>query len=100
MKTTQSNQRPLLTVDVVRAGYGRRYTGLPVDAISAEHLFIDCSDGYLRPDHFDLQPGDMVRWRVSGQYFEAMIGAVERRNTAVQVDLQAAHELPSDFFPY
>jgi hypothetical protein len=100
MKTTQSNQLPLLTIDVLRNGYGRRYTGLPVDTISAEQVTIDCSNGYLHPEHFDLQPGDVVRWKSGGHYFEASIASVERQDKAVQVALQTAHELPDDFFPY
>jgi hypothetical protein len=100
MKTTQSNPRPLVTIDVLRHGYGRRYTGLPVDAVSAEHVLIDCSGGYLRPEHFDLRPGDIVRWQSGGQYFEASIAVVDRQKHIVQVALHTAHELPADFFPY
>ena len=33
--------RPYLTVDIERRGYGRRYTGFPVDSLSREGFSID-----------------------------------------------------------
>lgn len=90
----------LLTVSVFRRHYGRRYTDLPVEHVDSTSLRIDCAGTYMRPEHYDLIPGDIVRWRQGERYAEAVIGAVRREEAAVDADLTGAYLLPPDFFPY
>lgn len=93
-------QPNLVTVSVFRRHYGRRYTDLPVDQIDASGLRIDCAETYMRPEQYDLRPGDIVRWREGERYIEAEISAVSREGGAVRAQLAGARPLPPDFFPY
>lgn len=90
----------LLTVSVFRRHYGRRYTDLPVEQIDSTGLRIDCAGAHMRPELYDLLPGDIVRWRQGERYAEAVVGAVRRDATSLEADLTGAHLLPPEFFPY
>ncbi|MCS6882289.1 MAG: hypothetical protein RMK84_15750 [Oscillochloridaceae bacterium] len=90
----------LITVSVYRRNYGYRYTDLPVDRLETSGLLIDCSESFTRPEHYDLRPGDIVRWRAGDRWIEAVISSVIRDATSVRADLSGAHLLPADFFPY
>lgn len=90
----------LRTVDVLRRGFGRRYTGLPIDTISRDGFTIDCTAGYMRPEMFDLRVGDTVRWSQNGRYIQATIARVERNGHLLTVALSDSGLLPTDFFPY
>jgi hypothetical protein len=93
-------EKGLKTVDVLRRNYGRRYTGLPVDNLERDSFSIDCSESCLRPDMFDLQIGDTVRWVYNGRYLEGQIAQIERNGVVLTVRLTDVALLPSDFFPY
>jgi hypothetical protein len=93
-------QPSLVTVSVFRRHYGKRYTDLPVDQIDSSGLRIDCAETYMRPEQYDLRPGDIVRWRQGERYIEAVISVVNRDDRAVRAELSGAHPLPPDFFPY
>lgn len=90
----------LVTVSVFRRHYGRRYTDLPVERVDSTGLRIDCAGTFMRPAHYDLLPGDIVRWRQGERYAEAVIGAVRRGADSVEADLTGAQLLPPEFFPY
>jgi hypothetical protein len=94
------SQPNLVTVSVFRRNYGKRYTELPVDHIESTALRIDCVETYMRPEHYDLRAGDIVRWRHGDRYIEAVISAVRRDQRAVYADLSGAKPLPPDFFPF
>lgn len=96
----QPSEFTLHTVNVVRNGFGRRYTGLFVDRLDQDGFLIDCSVGYLRPTHYDLLPGDLVRWKQNDRYVEATIVEVVRDEQSVQVTLRDATLLAPEFFPY
>ena len=91
-------ERALLTIDVDRRGYGRRYTGLPVDAINREGLMIDCTGGYMLPERFDLLPGDIVRWEEGTRRIQAHIVEVQREDMQLRASLENPVVLPPDFF--
>jgi hypothetical protein len=93
-------QPSLTTVSVFRRHYGRRYTDLPVDELDPAALVISCVGTLMRPEHYDLRPGDIVRWRQGEYYVEAVISDVTRDPGAVHVALSDAHPLPPEFFPY
>jgi hypothetical protein len=93
-------QPSLTTVSVFRRHYGRRYTDLPVDELDPAALVISCVGTLMRPEHYDLRPGDIVRWRQGDQYVEAVINEVTREASAVRVALSEPQPLPLDFFPY
>lgn len=93
-------QPSLITVSVFRRHYGRRYTDLPVVHVDREAFVISCEDTYMRPNHYDLQPGDLVRWREGEQYLEATISAVTITAPGLHVALSAPYLLPTEFFPY
>jgi hypothetical protein len=76
------SQPTLRTISVIRRGYGRRYTDLPIDELSQQRIMIDCSGGYLKPTMIDLQPDDMVYWREQGRYVTARIELVQRDERA------------------
>ncbi|WP_298815593.1 hypothetical protein [Chloroflexus sp.] len=93
-------QPSLRTVSVVRRGYGRRYTDLPVDELNHQRLVIDCAGGYLRPDLIDLRQGDVVYWREQERYVEGRIGHVRRDDQRLIAIFKDVTLMPEDFFPY
>lgn len=93
-------QPSLITVNVFRRSYGRRYTELPVDSVDRDGLLITCDGPFMRPEHYDLRPGDIVRWRAGERYIEAVIGEVTRDERALSATLVDAQLLPPEFFPY
>lgn len=86
------------SIDVERRGYGRRYSCLPVDTIDRHGFTIDCTDSYLRPEMFDLQTGDIVRWIDQGNRLQGYIADVERNGVIIHVVLRDVEPLPPDFF--
>ncbi len=90
----------LTTITIERRGYGRRYSELPVDLIDHDSFEIDCAGAYARPIHYDLRPGDIVRWRDGEHIIEANIAAVEHSSDRVRAVLTGAHPLPPEFFYY
>lgn len=90
----------LLTVFVMRRGYGRRYSDLPVDLLNSAGLQIDCRDSLWRPHQIDLAVGDLVRWRTDEGYVEAPISSVRRTDLSLEADFGPLQRLPEDFFPY
>lgn len=91
-------ERPYRTVDIERRGYGRRYTGLPVDTLSREGFSIDFTGAYMRPEWIDLQLGDIVRWRDGEHQIQAQIAAVQRSASLIDVRISGAMPLPADAF--
>lgn len=100
MVSAGMSQPNLVTVNVFRRHFGRRYTELPVDLIEASALRIDCVDTFMRPELYDLRPGDIVRWREGEHYIEAEIRSVQRDAGSIHAELGGAHPLPPEFFPY
>lgn len=94
----KSAEQRLTTVDIERRGYGRRYTGLPVDALARSGFSIDCTVGYMRPELFDFQLGDLVRWQDNGRLLQALVTDVQREGAVVRVVVGEAELLPPDFF--
>ncbi|HMQ31830.1 MAG TPA: hypothetical protein PKD53_13970 [Chloroflexaceae bacterium] len=94
------SQPSLTTVFVFRRHYGRRYTELPVDSVDRDGLQISCDGTHMRPEHYDLRPGDIVRWRSGDRFVEAVISAVRRDERALSADLADARPLPPEYFPY
>lgn len=92
------SDRPFRTVDIERRGYGRRYTWLPVDELTREGFSLDLSGSYMRPDRYDIQVGDTVRWREGERLVEAQIDEVVREENAVRVRFNGVHPLPPDAF--
>lgn len=93
-------QPSLRTISVIRRGYGRRYTDLPVDELSHQRIVIDCSSGYLRPALIDLRQDDMVYWREQERYVSGQISQVRREDQRVIALLKDVQLMPEDFFPY
>ena len=92
--------RPYLTVDIERRGYGRRYTGFPVDSLSREGFSIDFNGALMRPEMVDIQPGDTVRWREGERLIQAIAAEVRRDNLWLHVSVEAVMPLPPEaFFP-
>ena len=92
--------QPFLTVDIERRGYGRRYTGLPVDELNRQGFSIDFTGAYMRPEMIDIQPGDIVRWRDGERQVQATVAEVHRENSALHVSVAGLTPLPPDsFFP-
>ena len=90
--------RPYLTVDVERRGYGRRYTDLPVDALSREGFAIDCTGAYMRPEWFDIRQGDVVRWREGERRAQGVVAAVRREGDWVYVQVDGVTPVPPEAF--
>lgn len=92
--------RPYLTVDVERRGYGRRYTELPVDALSRQGFSIDFTGAYMRPERIDIRPGDIVRWRDGERRVQATVAEVQRDDAWLHVLVEGVTPLPPEaFFP-
>lgn len=93
-------ERRLLTVDVDRRGYGRRYTSLPVDELRQDGFSINFEDAYIRPEHIDVRTDDVVRWRKEDRWFQGRVVEVRREELALHVTLADVAPLPPDaFFP-
>ncbi|MGC9041987.1 MAG: hypothetical protein ACP5MJ_21055 [Roseiflexus sp.] len=93
-------ERRLLTVDVDRRGYGRRYTSLPVDELRQDGFSINFEGAYIRPEHIDVRVGDIVRWRHEDRRFQGRVADVRREELALHVTLADVAPLPPDvFFP-
>lgn len=93
-------QPSLRTISVIRRGYGRRYTDLPVDELSQQRIVIDCAGGYLRPALIDLRQGDTVYWREQERYVSGQISQVRRDDQRVIAILKDVQVMPEDCFPY
>ena len=92
--------RPYLTVDIERRGYGRRYTGLPVDHLSREGFSIDFNGARMRPEMIDIRPGDIVRWREGERLLQATAAEVRRDDLWLHVRVERTAPLPPEaFFP-
>ena len=91
-----TNDSGYVTVDIERRGYGRRYTWLPVDARSRDAFMIDCNGAYVRPEMYDIQTGDIVRWREGERIIEGTVGTVYYDNQQVHVGIEGAHPLPNE----
>jgi hypothetical protein len=93
-------ERPYLTVDIERRGYGRRYTGLPVDQLSREGFSIDFNGARMRPEMIDILPGDIVRWREGERLLQATAAEVRRADLWLHVRVERVAPLPPEaFFP-
>jgi hypothetical protein len=90
--------RPFLTVDVDRRGYGRRYTDLPVDSLSRQGFAIDFNGAYTRPEMIDIRPGDIVRWRDGERRVQGTVAVVRRDDLWLYVDVEAVAPLPPEAF--
>ncbi len=94
------SERRLLTIDVERRGYGRRYTSLPVDELRQDGFSIHFEGAYIRPHHIDLLEGDTIRWRDGGRLFQGRIAAISRTEQILDARLTDVTPLPPDaFFP-
>jgi hypothetical protein len=92
--------RPFLTVDVERRGYGRRYTWLPVDTLNRQGFSIDFTGAYTRPEMIDIRPGDTVRWREGERQVQGRVAEVRREDNALHVRVERVTPLPPDaYFP-
>jgi hypothetical protein len=92
--------RPYLTVDIERRGYGRRYTGFPVDSLSREGFSIDFNGAIMRPEMVDIRPGDTVRWREGERLIQAVAAEVRRDDLWMYVRVEGVTPLPPEaFFP-
>jgi len=92
------SQPTLRTISVIRRGYGRRYTDLPIDELSQQRVMIDCTGGYLKPTMIDLQPDDLVYWREQGRYVTARIERVQRDERRLIAWLRDVKVMSEDFF--
>lgn len=93
-------EQTLRTVDIIRQGYGTRYTGLPVDALDLDGFLIDCRTTYMRPELYDLRLGDQVRWLQNGRYQEGSIHVVERTEQQLRVVLVDVILHEPEYSPY
>jgi len=92
--------QPYLTVDIERRGYGRRYTELPVDALSRQGFSIDFTGAYMRPEMIDIRAGDIVRWRDGERRVQATVADVRRDGAQLHVLVEGLVPLaPDAFFP-
>ena len=92
--------RPYLTVDIERRGYGRRYTGFPVDSLSREGFSIDFNGALMRPEMVDIRAGDTVRWREGERLIQAIAAEVRRDDLWLHVSVEGVMPLPPEaFFP-
>lgn len=94
----QPIEQAFLTVDVERRGYGRRYTGLPVDHLSREGFSIDFTDAYTRPEMIDIQIDDIIRWREGERTLQGSAVEIRREGELLHVRLDHVILLPPDVF--
>lgn len=85
-------------VDIIRRGYGRRYTWLPVDRLDREGLAADFTGAYLRPERIDIRVDDLARWRDGDSYFQARIVAVEYEGDWLRARFAQPERIPIDVY--
>jgi hypothetical protein len=93
-----NNAQSYRTVDIERRGYGRRYTWLPVDSLSRDGFTIDCTGAYLRPEHFDIRVGDVVRWREADRLLQGSVAEVRRHDLLLEARVELVELLPPEAF--
>jgi hypothetical protein len=93
-----STDRPFLTVDIERRGYGKRYTWLPVDELRRDGFAIDFAGAYTRPEQIDIRRGDIARWHDNGRLVQADVVEVRVEGQVMHVRVEGAHPLPPDAF--
>jgi hypothetical protein len=93
-----STDRPFLTVDIERRGYGKRYTWLPVDELRRDGFAIDFAGAYTRPEQIDIRRGDIVRWRENGRLVQADVAEVRLEGEVLHVRVEGTHPLPPEAF--
>jgi hypothetical protein len=91
-------EQNLRTIDIERRGYGRRYTWLPVDQLSRTAFIIDCTGTYTRPEMYDIQPQDIVRWREGEQYVQGRITDVVRTIDRLEAQIDDAQPMAPDSY--
>jgi hypothetical protein len=85
-------------VDIVRRGYGRRYTWLPVDRLDRDGFAADFNGAYLRASQLDIQIGDLARWRDGDSYLQARIAAVAHENEWVLAHFEAVEHISAEIY--
>lgn len=94
------NEQVYYTVDIDRRGYGRRYTALPVDALSRTEFVIDFTGAYMRPEMIDIRVEDVVRWREGERRLEGRVISVEREQQRLQASISDVRPVPvEEFYP-
>lgn len=93
-----STDRPFLTVDIERRGYGKRYTWLPVDELRRDGFAIDFAGAYTRPEQIDIRRGDIARWRENGRLVQADVAEVRLEGQVLHVFVEDTQPLPPEAF--
>jgi hypothetical protein len=88
----------LLFVDIVRRGYGRRYTWLPVDRLDREGFEANFEGAYLRPNQIDVRPDDIARWREGDSFFQARVVAVVLDGDWLRVSFDDLQRIPIEVY--
>jgi hypothetical protein len=88
----------LLTVDIERRGYGRRYTWLPVDDLRRDGFAIDFAGAYTRPEQIDIRRGDIARWRENGRLLQGDVTEVRVDGQMLHVRVDDTRLLPADAY--
>jgi hypothetical protein len=87
----------LVTVDVLRPGVGKRYTGLPVDHVDVTGFHTDYTASPLRPQLIDIQVGDLVFWNQAETRMQARVDEVAVSGTMLHVAFADAQDAPLDW---
>ena len=85
------------TVDVMRPGAGKRYSGLPVDHVDVTGFHTDYEGSPLRPHLLDIQVGDLIFWHADGARFQARVDEVVVDATLLRVAFTDSGTAPPEW---
>ena len=85
------------TVDVVRIGVGKRYTGLPVDHVDVTGFHTDYEGSPLRPQLLDIRLDDQVYWYEDGTRYQARVDELVIEDTVLRVAFTDAASAPPEW---
>lgn len=85
------------TVDVLRPGVGKRYSGLPVDHVDVTGFHTDYEGSPLRPQLLDIRIGDLIFWHDDGARFQALVDEVVVEETLLRVAFTDSNAAPQEW---
>lgn len=87
----------LRTVDILRPGAGKRYTGLPVDHVDITGFHTDYDGSPLQPQMLDIRVGDTVYWYDAGVRYRSAVDEVVVDRALLRVAFADAELAPSEW---
>lgn len=90
--------QPLYYVDIIRRGYGRRYTWLPVDRLDRDGFAANYNGSHITPTQIDVRIDDIARWREGESYFEGRVTLVQHDDSWLTVSFDNVQHISFEIY--